>query len=101
MITRQSTSAPFLRISADQTPMAMVKLEMIRTRGVGGAPANLQLVRGLDEGWVVPVAIDQVGGKEPAEEHDFGQQEEPHGEVGGIALLRVGFEVMALVGRCS
>ena len=96
---RNRTSIPFLRISADQTPMAMVKLETISTAGVRRAPADVQLVRGLDEGRIVPVAHDQVGGEEPAEEHDFGEQEEPHGEVGGVELLVDGLEVVALIGR--
>ena len=67
--------------------------------GVRGAPEDIELVRCLDERRIVPVAVDEVGGKEAAEEHDFGEQEEPHGEVGGVTLLRVGFEVMALVGE--
>ena len=67
--------------------------------GVGCAPEDIQLVRCLDEGRVVPVAIDEVGGEQAAEEHDFGEQEEPHGEVGGVTLLRIGFEMVALVGQ--
>ena len=96
---RQRTRAPFLRISADHTPMAMVKLEVISTAVLAVPQQDVQLVRRRDEGRVVPVAIDQVGGEEAAEEHDFGEQEEPHGEVGGVDLLAHGFEVVALVGR--
>ena len=33
----------------------------------------------------------------PAEEHDFGQQEQPHAEAAGFALLLFGFEVMAVL----
>ena len=37
---------------------------------------------------------DQVGAEQSAEEHDFGGEEDPHAETGGVALLLLGGEVM-------
>jgi hypothetical protein len=48
--------------------MAMVKLLPIRTR-------------------VILEAINQVGGKQSAEHHDFSQQKDPHSKRGGVLLL--------------
>ena len=42
----------------------------------------------------VPSAVDQVGAEQAAEEHDFGGEEDPHAQVGGIALLLLGGEVV-------
>ena len=36
---------------------------------------------------VVERAVHQVGAEQAAEEHDFGQQEHPHAEGGGLPLL--------------
>src|SRR3984885_10492249 len=62
-----------LRVSAEYTPMAMVKLEKI------------------------PIAIEQVGHEEAAEEHDFRQQKEPHAEAGSLPLLVHANEMVAQI----
>ena len=77
----------------------MVKLEAIRTAVLAVPQKMLNWCEACDKGRVVPVAHDQVGGEQAAEEHDFREQEEPHGEVGGVKLLVDGLEVMALIGR--
>ena len=94
---RQRTSALFFFISADQTPMAMVKLELISTAVLTPPSGMLSWCDADYERRIVPVAVDQIGGKQSAEEHDFRQQEEPHAEVGGVVLLRHGLEMMALI----
>ncbi len=66
-------------------------------RRIGCAQRNAQLVRRRDEGVVVPVAVEQVGEEQAAEEHDFGQQEEPHAEGSGLALLLLRLEVMTVL----
>ena len=43
-------------------------------------------------------AVDQVGAEQTAEEHDFGGEEDPHAETGGVALLLFGREVMQQCG---
>ena len=56
-------------------------------RGVGCAEPDVHLLAALDEGLIVGGAIHQVRTEQPAEEHDFGQQEHPHAEGGGFLLL--------------
>src|ERR1700758_4525030 len=48
---------------------------------------------------VVPVAVNQVGAEQPTEEHDLGQQEEPHAERGGLLLLLQIREVVPQIWR--
>src|SRR5579872_1215776 len=55
--------------------------------GVGGTESHIDSFAGGGEVRKIPVAIDQVSAKESAEEHDFGGEEDPHAEAGGIALL--------------
>ncbi len=86
-----------MRTSAAQTPSAMKKPERDQDCRVHRAERDAQLVRRRDEGIVVPVAIEQVGKEQPAEEHDFGQQEEPHAEGSGLALLLLRLEVMTVL----
>jgi hypothetical protein len=57
--------------------------------GVGGAESAL-MEAGGGEISEVPAAVDQVGAEQAAEEHDFGGEEDPHAEAGGIALLLFG-----------
>src|SRR6266567_2847203 len=47
----------------------------------------------------IPVAENQVSGEQPAKEHDFRQQEKPHGKARSIHLLVHGLKVVALIGR--
>ena len=68
-------------------------------RGVERAPEDVELVRCLNKRRVIPVAENQVGAEQAPEEHDFRQQEQPHGEAGGVHLLLHALEMMALVRR--
>src|SRR6266702_2597256 len=60
---------------------------------------DAELVGSCNEGLVVPVAVEQVGEEQATEEHDFGQQEEPHAEGSGFALLLLRLEVMTVLGK--
>jgi hypothetical protein len=66
-------------------------------RRIQRAPHHIELVRRFHKRRVVPVAVDQVGGKQAAEEHHFGQQEQPHGKAGRVGLLVHVLKVMAQV----
>ena len=63
-------------------------------RGVGGAECGIDRFAGRTEISEVLKAVDQIGAKQSAEEHDFGAEEDPHAEVGGVALLLLGGEVV-------
>src|SRR5215469_11752138 len=56
-------------------------------RYVGGAAGGHERV-------VVHVAVNQISSEEAAEEHDFSDEEDPHAEAGGIALLIHGVKVV-------
>jgi hypothetical protein len=56
-------------------------------RRVRGAKAGLNRGAGGSEISKVQAAVNQIGAEQSAEEHDFGSQEDPHTEAGGIALL--------------
>src|SRR5436190_13079074 len=56
-------------------------------RGVRRAEWYVRGAAGGDKRVVVHVSVDQVCGKEAAEEHDLRDQEDPHTKAGGIALL--------------
>ena len=59
--------------------------------GVDGAHLDVELLASGGEGIEMGEAINQVGAKHAAEEHDFRDQKEPHAERGGVfLLLRVG-----------
>src|SRR5271168_333801 len=61
------------------------------------AQRNTELVRCNDKGIVVPVAIQQVREEQSTEEHDFGQQEEPHPEGASFPLLLFRLKVMPVL----
>ena len=63
-------------------------------RGIRRAERRVHEVAGGGERIRVHAAVDRVGAKHPAEEHDFGQQEHPHSEGGRIKLLAHVIEVM-------
>ena len=62
--------------------------------GVSAAEPGIDRLAGGCEITEVPTAIDQVGAEQAPEEHDFGGEEDPHAEAGGIALLPLGGEVV-------
>ncbi len=62
--------------------------------GVGRAEAHIENVAAALERGEVEPAIDGVGGKQAAEEHDFSDQEKPDAEEVGFLLL---LEVLELV----
>ena len=76
-----------LPIWAARTPSAMVSELQISTAVLVRAQPDVHLLAAFDEGLIVGGAIHQVGAEQPAEEHDFGQQEHPHAEGGGFLLL--------------
>ena len=95
-------TSPFLRlVSAHQTPMAMAKPEVIRMAvlAVPGWAMLSRLLLAATRGWIVPVAIDQVCAEHAPEEHDFGEQKEPHAEGGRLPLLLHRLEVVTQIGR--
>ena len=55
--------------------------------GVGGAVAHVDGFAGGGEIREIPAAVNQVGAEQAAEKHDFGGEEDPHSQAGGIALL--------------
>lgn len=55
--------------------------------GVQAAQKDVQVLAADDERVVVFAAIYRIAQEEPAEEHHFRQQEEPHPQVRGIVLL--------------
>ena len=62
--------------------------------GVGGAKGCVDGFAGGAEVAEVPETIDQISAEHAAEEHDFGREENPHAQAGGIALLTLGGKVM-------
>src|ERR1019366_7170515 len=62
--------------------------------GVGAAESSVDGRAGGGEISEVPTAINQVGAEQAAEEHNFGGEEDPHAEAGGVALLLFGGEVV-------
>ena len=89
----------FLRTSAAHTANAMKKPEVIRIAVFAVPSGMLSWFDADDEGVVVPVAVQQVRKEQPAEEHDFGEQEEPHAEAARLALLLHRLEVMTVLGQ--
>ena len=63
-------------------------------RGVGGAELHVEQVAADFECGQVQRAINHVGGEKAAEEHDFSDQEHPHAEAIGLALLVHVLELM-------
>src|ERR1700733_4802417 len=68
-------------------------------QSVGRAKRRVHEVAGGGEGLRVHAAINRIGAKHTAEEHDFRQQEHPHSEGGGIELLVHVIEVMTQMRR--
>src|SRR5271165_6294786 len=69
--------------------------------GVGAAESSVNGRAGGGEVSEVPSAVDQVGAEQAAEKHDLGREEDPHAEVGGVALLLFGGEVVQESGIVS
>jgi hypothetical protein len=65
---------------------------------VGAAQDDVQLQAGFRPGSRIPDAIEHVGEEEPAEEHDLGDEEQPHAERGRLVLLAQRIEVMLQIG---
>src|SRR5262245_21883970 len=61
---------------------------------VEAAEPDVELEAAFRPGMRVPDAINQVCRQEPAEEHDFGDEKEPHSEGGGLELLLHRLEVV-------
>ena len=64
---------------------------------VGRPERDAELVRSRHERVVVPVAVQQVREEHAAEEHDFGQEEQPHAEASRLALLFLRLEMMTVL----
>ena len=71
-----------------------VKLLQIRTAVLVAPRAALMDLLAAAKSPKVPAAVNQIGAEQAAEEHDFGGQEDPHAEAGGVALLLLGGEVV-------
>src|ERR1700738_3687823 len=61
------------------------------------AELDAELVRGGDKGFVVPVPVQKISEEEAAEEHDLRQQEKPHPQGAGLALLLLRLKVMTVL----
>ena len=48
---------------------------------------DVQVIAGRGEGGRILVAIDRVGQKQPAKEHDLSDEKNPHAQRAGFALL--------------
>ena len=55
--------------------------------GVGGAEFPAERLAGGGEVAEVRETVNQVGAEQTSEEHDFGAEEDPHAETGGVFLL--------------
>src|SRR5271155_1099155 len=55
--------------------------------GIGGAERSVDGFAGGGEVSEVPPAVNQVGAEQAAKKHDFGGEEDPHAQAGGVALL--------------
>ena len=64
--------------------------------GVGGAQANVERAAARLKRGRIERAINRIGREQPAEEHDFGDQEHPDSERVGLVLL---LEVLELMGH--
>ena len=73
----------------------MVKLRQQQDGGIGGADDRVQAAGCDREDLRIPVRDRRLDGEHAAEEHDFGDQEDPHPEGGGVFLLLVGIELHA------
>ena len=63
------------------------------------AQEQVELVAGGGEGRLVLRAVDRVGQKQAAEEHDLGGQKEPHAQFVGFVLLLQIVELVRQRGR--
>ena len=99
-----------VRLSESEQPFAIADLRRIDAHGhgeagedqdrrIGGSEADAQRIAAGHEGVVIPVAIEQVGHEQAAEEHDFRQQKEPHAEARGLPLLLHRDEMVAQISR--
>ena len=98
MVSSRKSTIPLRRFTcAAQMASAMVKLLPMRTAGVEPPSTTLSVVLASREGFGVHVPVDHVGGEQAAEEHDLGDQEQPHPERGGLLLLLHRVELMGRV----
>src|SRR5207244_4684589 len=67
---------------------------------VGCAQCHFTESATLREGGWILRSIHGVAGKQPPKEHDFGDEEDPHAERGGIMLLCEVFELVRERRRC-
>jgi hypothetical protein len=63
-------------------------------RRVDAAQPDVQVMAAGDEHRREERPVDHIGGEHPAEEHDLGDQEDPHPERSGFALLIEALEMM-------
>ena len=62
--------------------------------GVKGAEHDVEFAAGLCPRNWIPDAVEHVGEEQPAEEQDFGDEEQPHPQRGRLVLLIQRVEVM-------
>src|ERR1700751_617007 len=65
-----------------------------QNRRVDGSEPEIDAGAGSREISEVPVAIHEIGAEHAAEEHDFGDQDQPHAKARGVFLLLSSGEVM-------
>ena len=93
----QTTVARRRPVCAERTASAMVKLLPMRTTVLMAAEREVQLVAAFGPRLRIPDAVEHVGQEQAAEEHDFGDEEQPHAERGGFVLLPQRIEVVLQV----
>src|SRR5580700_11775573 len=62
--------------------------------GIRGSEPDVELLTSRGEGVEIGEPVDQVGAEHATEEHDFGDQEQPHAKRGGVLLLLLIRELM-------
>ena len=78
-----------------RTAITMVKLLHSSTTVLAAPMYTFRLVLATAKTSRILGAVDTVSQEHAAEEHDFGDEEDPHPERGGVPLLRGGIELLA------
>src|SRR5208283_3568996 len=89
---RKMEISVFLPTCEDHTAMAMVKL-LASSTTVLNHPASAERIAANGKRREIEMAVRRIGQHDAAEEHDFGDQEDPHPERGSFLLLLEGLEL--------
>ena len=87
MRTRNRTISFCFPSAAQRTASAIVRLLQIRTVVFAAPIQKIGIVAGRRERRRIPLPVHKVSQEQAAEEHDFGDQEDPHADRRGVLLL--------------